>query len=422
MRRNSAITVLASIGFLISLGSSILALPADDSVRGARWRQDLQYFSTELPKRHKNLFFKISRAEFQNSIVVLSQRVPELTDNEIALELDRIFVRIGDSHSGISRRGSISQFRTYPLKFRWFKDGCFAIRTSPEYQGVLGCKLVKIGSTSIEKACVAISEIIPHENDSWLKHANPQYLVIPEVLSGLKIIDDMENCRFVFENARGKEFSIRIKPVPDFSGIRWFNAVSFDGVKPPLYLLNERSNYWYEYLSDTKTLFFQYNRCKEMPSRSFTDFNRDLFSCLNGREAARLIVDLRFNTGGSSLLLNPFIVSLSNNRNINQRGRLFVVIGPSTFSSGLMNAVSFKNKTDAIFVGEATGGKPNHFGEVDTFRLPYSGLLVNYSTKYFQHMNDDPPSLVPDIEVGQTYEDFAAGRDPAFDVIMQYKP
>ncbi len=32
------------------------------------WRRDLRYFATELPKRHKNLFHSVSRAEFDRAV------------------------------------------------------------------------------------------------------------------------------------------------------------------------------------------------------------------------------------------------------------------------------------------------------------------------------------------------------------------
>jgi hypothetical protein len=54
----------------------------------------------------------------------------------------------------------------------------------------------------------------------------------------------------------------------------------------------------------------------------------------------------------------------------------------SVFTSGLLNAIDLRQKTNATFVGEATGGKPNHFGEVGNFRLPNSRLQVNYAKRF----------------------------------------
>ena len=40
-------------------------------------------------------------------------------------------------------------------------------------------------------------------------------------------------------------------------------------------------------------------------------------------------------------------------------------------------ALSLKEKAGALLVGEPTGGKPSHFGEVKSFELPVSGLSVS---------------------------------------------
>ncbi len=58
----------------------------------------------------------------------------------------------------------------------------------------------------------------------------------------------------------------------------------------------------------------------------------------------------------------------------------------------MRNAILFKQlQTNPILVGEPTGGKPNSYGEISSFLLPNSGLVVNYSTKYFEQVSGDPP-------------------------------
>jgi hypothetical protein len=57
---------------------------------------------------------------------------------------------------------------------------------------------------------------------------------------------------------------------------------------------------------------------------------------------------------------------------------------------------SGKNKP-VLTLGEATGGKPNHYGEISSFILPNSEMTVSYCTKYFETTNGDPDALYPDI-------------------------
>ena len=83
-----------------------------------------------------------------------------------------------------------------------------------------------------------------------------------------------------------------------------------------------------------------------------------------------------------------------------------------------MRAYFKKDKHNwCIFVGEETGGKPNHFGEVRSFKLPNSGLEVSYSTKYFKKSDKYINSFTPDYIIKESFVDLKKGIDPVYDWI-----
>jgi hypothetical protein len=75
-------------------------------------------------------------------------------------------------------------------------------------------------------------------------------------------------------------------------------------------------------------------------------------------------------------------------------------------------------------VGEPTGGRPNHYGEVRHLTLPRTGWQISYSTKYFTTdlVKGDPDSLVPDLPAPYPAADWFAGHDPVLDAALNYKP
>jgi hypothetical protein len=83
-----------------------------------------------------------------------------------------------------------------------------------------------------------------------------------------------------------------------------------------------------------------------------------------------------------------------------------------------LNALDLRKETPAIVFGEPSGGKPNHFGEVQAMRLPESGLTVSFSTKYFQVVPGDPEAIVPDVLVEHTFADYRAKSDPVLDAAL----
>ena len=84
-----------------------------------------------------------------------------------------------------------------------------------------------------------------------------------------------------------------------------------------------------------------------------------------------------------------------------------------------INSISFMpafgvSSAGAIFVGEATGGSPNLYGDTVNHRMEWFGLTVHIPTLYWQKSTADDPrlSIEPDRQVSLTASDYFSGRDP----------
>jgi hypothetical protein len=95
-------------------------------------------------------------------------------------------------------------------------------------------------------------------------------------------------------------------------------------------------------------------------------------------------------------------------------GRVYVLSGAKTFSSGVMFLGVIKDNKLAKIVGEETNEPACMFGEMDMFWLPHSRLRVAFSVKSWT-----PPAgscngtrgVVPDVVVRKSVNDFLTGRD-----------
>ncbi|MGE0130128.1 MAG: peptidase S41 [Blastocatellales bacterium] len=385
--------------------------------REEKWREDLKYLAVELPKRHKNLFFKITRERFDREVAMISESVPKLSDSEIRLELWRLAAMIGDAHTRIH----YGREKIYPLGLYQFSDGVFVAATTEEYKAALGARLVKIGKTDVERAKKTVRSIIPVENESWFKQQFPNYLNDPEILYLLKILPTADEGDFTFKDRNGKLFVVKLRAVSTKEQLKLIRPFDSPPGKTPLYLRNPEKYYWREYLADSKTLYLNYRRCANMSSLPFNKFAEAMLKFMDENPVERMVIDLRLNGGGNSAIFDPFIAALSKRRDVNQTGKLFVLIGRGTFSSAYLNALRLKRDTKAILVGEPTGQRPNAYGEVKTMTLPHSKLLVQYSTKYFKTVDGDPPALAPDILVGRSSWNYASGRDPVLERALNYR-
>jgi hypothetical protein len=387
--------------------------------RQQQWQHDLLYVSSFLPVRHPNLFYQLSQQAFASKIKRIGDDVPEMSDVEIFLSLSEIFAQIGDAHTTVSPPNELMSM--YPIEFSWFSDGLFVVAAVKGYEQSLKARLVKIGNTDVETIYRAASAIIPHENDSRLREQSLRVMRMPRILEGLGVVSRAESQRLTFIAPPGDHLVLEVEAVPwnGWRGVQWVLAVDRNDPGLPVSRQKREGYFWYEYLEPSRTLYCQYNRCKETRERPMAAFTAELMAFLNSHEVDRFILDLRKNTGGHSPLLNPLISALSKSK-VNRHGKLFCLIGRKTFSSAVLNAVALKRDTEAIVVGAPTSGKPYHFGQVESTRLPYSQLRIQYATKYCGHSPSDAPTLAPDVPAQVSSVEYFSGKDPVLDTALAY--
>jgi serine/threonine protein kinase len=386
------------------------------ATREARWREDLEFFATSLNSGHRDFAKLVSKESFKRELSALKSRAEKLSDSEIIIGLMREVASLGVAHATVDWRSDKFNFHFYPLRLRWFGDGLAVVGASQSLREAIGARVVRIGSETPEKVEAAVTPYIPHENQAWLHYQSPNFMLFDELLIYLKIVPPKGRVvEFTFEKTDGKRFTLDVPRWPLKAQTNMVSAWDALRIPPPLYRQQPDSPYWHEYLPDAKTLYIQYNKCQDV-GQPFEVFAREAFSFADSHSVERVVVDLRFNAGGDSRVVKPLIDGLRSRRPLSAPGHLYALIGPVTYSSGMMAAMDFKDELHAILVGEPTGGRPNQFGEVKRALLPNSNLAVYYPVKYFHPIQDaDPESVMPDIPVSLTLEDFLAGRDPVLE-------
>ena len=123
--------------------------------------------------------------------------------------------------------------------------------------------------------------------------------------------------------------------------------------------------------------------CSEDPDLTIKDFTKKISNDLKNNSYKKLIIDLRYNTGGNSQILAPVIKCISNYKKDNKID-IYTLIGEKTFSSAVINSIQLKDELNATLVGSATGGSVNCYGDIRNFDLPNLPMTVIYSTKYFE--------------------------------------
>lgn len=415
MIRSARIFSFVLICFLIlpAAGSGI-QIKSLESLTAEEWTADLEFMASQLPEKHKNLFFKLPEERFSAMVEALRLRIPGLSPEEIVVGFMKILAAVGDAHTDTYIRPS----QALPLMIYWFDDGLFILNTTEKYRTALHGRITGLGGHPIEKVVETLKQIIPHENDAQVKNKLPSLLTRTDLLCGLGLIPDASGAELSFIDRKEVERTIKMEAAAMSTQPAWLADLSRTE-DAPLYRQRPGEFYWHHFIEKTGSLYVKYNACRNIPERPFSDFTKDVFEFLDNHQVRRLIIDLRHNGGGNSAIFSPFIQEIKKRKTLNQKGRLFVLIGRRTFSSAVLNALELQNQTEALFAGEPTGGKPNHFGEIKYFQLPHSKLPIQYSTKYFSIAREDTTSLFPDIPVKVNFKDYLENIDPVLEAVIE---
>lgn len=378
---------------------------------------DLKTLATELPRLHPNPFFSMPEALWRTWVTDVEREIPKLSRAQLATAFATLVAGLRDGHTGLALEAQ-PEFGRLPIQLREFPDGWYVIEAARDLAALRGKRLTRIGHRDDAMARAMVRFLISHDNYQSLSARAAVVLTIPEVLQAEGITDRAD--RVPVETIDGAVFEL--------PRVASWREVDWAPVAGPVPLGRQKPHlaYWNDWLEASRTVFFQYNRCADDPAAgmTFAQLVERTFAFIAAKPVERFVLDLRHNGGGDSRIAAPLIAALAAHPTLNARGRLFVLIGRDTFSSAVLNALELKAKTRALLVGEPTGGRPNHFGEVRTLTLPRTGWKISYSTKYFTTdlVKGDPSALVPDLPAPYPAADWFAGRDPQLEAALAFTP
>jgi len=392
------------------------------------WNEDLDYFMERLREIHPDPFYRVSEEEYLQGIEYLKTNLSTMTDEQAIVELTRIVAFI-DGHSRVNILGEPVNFRHYPLRLYQFSDGVFIIDAQEPFINVIGGQVIQIGNTPIADALDAVAPLIPHDNPMGILLGSPSWLMRPEVLLALGIIDSDENPQIVIEIPDRTQQTINPAPIPWSAYREWARGDAFGNgpifglpERPkPLYLSRAGSeSFWTTYLEDSSTLYIQYNRVQA----GIGTLVREIQDILDQQEVERVILDLRLNPGGNNTTYASFLDLLTNNPEINRPGHFFTILSRQTFSAAANFTTELENQTHTLFVGEPMGGSPNLYGDVIPITLPNSKIQISISARYWQKSTPEDKRIwiEPDIPAPLSSQDFFDNIDPSMEAIMAFDP
>jgi hypothetical protein len=374
---------------------------------------DIEHYLAELERIHPNPYHAVSRAEYRAAADRLIARLPSLSDDELLVELLRLVAYLGerDGHANMNplAPGYRRVLHLYPIATYEFADGVYVV-AAPGRPQLVGRRLLAIQGRPIADVLRLVDPLVTYDNPLSLAAHRSPYLVTAEVLHGLGITPTAERATLSLDGLP----DVELTPVTRgeyVAAMRPAFPLFLDGMPKrakPLMASRRGTSQWVTTLHRGRVVYFLYNTVLQDPTQSA---NR-ILRLARRAKTRRIVVDLR-NNGGGDIGTYPYLLDTLKTRAVNRPGRLVVLVGRTTFSAAVHFATDLDQGTRAIFVGEPTGGSPNHYSDTDPVALDVSGYTINVPRIYFEKQPGRTGlQLDVDVAVPLTGRDFFAGRDP----------
>jgi len=403
----------------------MLISPARGQMSTDLWQQDIDTLAENLLARHPNFYTKHTVDEFEDAIDLLSEQLNELDDSQIVMELNRIVAMGGDSHTNIEFSAYAKNMHRLPIQCIVLSDGVFISAATAPNSDLVGAQILKFGDTDAHAAFQRIGVLFGYENHSRLINAGSSYITLLPALAAVGLADNhlANSYQLTIKDDAGADERIVTldSSIPD-ARPQWVSfAQNFENGMPLMYR-KSNGDYQTEFLAESKTMYLAYNKCHEAEDFPMDLLIKFILEKSEEQDAQRLVIDLRFNGGGDETVLWPMIDALKESQRFNEPGDIITLISRYTFSSAMSNAHQLRDRAGAVLIGEPTGGKPNHFGQLNSFILPNSKLTVSHSTKWLEKVDGDPDAVYPDVLIELDSKAFFAGTDPVLDAALSYQP
>ena len=415
----------------------------------AQWREDLKFAVDTFLERDRS-FSPAARVQFRKAIDTLKQTVGGKSDEQIIVELAKAVALANNAHTRLYLLRNRTELRRYPIRVWWFPDGLYVVRTTPEYSALLGARILRIAGRSVEQIKRHVEPLFAG-NDSWRTYMSAYTMTSPDILLGLGLITGSGQTRIEFLSRKGSKGGRELEPLPlqktdqpteswwDLCPTRprndgaWVSALSLPESQLPLYVQHTERQYWSQYLAPERLYYIQFNRAGNAPAgESLNDFGKRALSEMNSAGVTKIVVDVRFNTGGDLTIGRPFVNRLGAFAK-EHLIKIYAIVGRATFSAGIYHAMQLREIAGATVVGEPIGDILEIWSEGGNLLTPNSKLSLHFADRLHSYsplvrpefdkylVKDTDLSVAnpgPDVLVKISARDYFAGRDPALAAVI----
>jgi hypothetical protein len=293
----------------------------------------------------------------------------------------------------------------YPVALHEFDDGVFVV--AAKHGELVGAELVAIDGVDVTDVLRAVTPLVAHDNVWTIRARRPVFVVHTSVLRGLGVVGDDITATFRFRRPNGSTVNVELDAVGAAAYRQGLGSGDWFPDSTRVSHVRRRNEWhWVESSADGRVVHVGYN----VTRGDVSGFAREVQALAASASVGLVLLDLRLNGGGDNRTFQPLLRSMER---LGATKRLAVLTSRMTFSAAMQLVVELEQKTTATFVGEPTGGRPNHYGDAIVVQLPNAGLNAHVATIAWMTAgaSDDRLTREPDIRVAHESRPYFADED-----------
>jgi len=413
---------------------AVLAGPAaalqPQALTAEQWRADLAEMSAAIRETHPDPFHRVDEDAFGAAVAALDAEIPQLSDHAITLRMAAIAGLPRDGHTRLTLPRALPglefttghspdpapadpalAFASLPVRLGAFEDGLHVVDAAPGHGSFAGARVEAIAGLEAGAALEAAARYASHENEGAARLHAADRLALPALLAELG--GTLEDCGAPLVLARDDEAETACLPVLQ-TAAGWPAMAE----KPA----REGAPYRIEPDAPEGIVLVVIDEIANDPGQPIGAFIEAAVARAEA-ENARLVIDLRRNTGGNSDLNRGVVTPILASAEINAWGRLYALTGPKTFSAAQTLLNELQRYSRALFVGAPSGSAPEHYGDSVKTQLTHSGLTLRVSSLHWDSgvANDPRDATYPHLPVPATAGAALEGRDAALRAAAEFE-
>ncbi len=398
--------------------------------REKKWRGDFSYFKRHYVMYHPDPFYYVSEEELDWQLEQLAKKVPELSDNDIFFELQKIVAGLGDNHTALHTPENIKS-EWLPIGVKYFGDKLYLhayVEGYDQFAPYLLHEIVSVNGIDIKYLQQKAASIAGPTNYWSSKIDFEESFQLPAFLNWagcgytdgytIGLLDDDQ-----------KVVSVEVPTIV------WTGSIG-EVVRPENWdkiPLHKHETY-VDYFETEEGGYVYLCLYGEMypDDELYHGLMQKAGSLLAEHPGSKLVVDLRSDPGGYKEAVDAIKKDIPLLKE-SYLPQTYVVTGGDTTSAAIPVLLNFKREMDAIHVGEPTGQFTSLWG----FHYPITKTMPSsqISFEIANHFSEYDPentyydedgklypwenTVLPDVYISQDVEDVKAGKDSAIEWVMQ---